>query len=589
MTSFEISRVPFSPESLGTWAGLDGRNTNWPVVYVLDGAAANNTPKKNIRLRDVYVGESLNAAARMRQHLASAGKSHLTSARFIVDGKFNKSVCLDLESHLIRLLAGDGAFQVLNRNDGIVDADYYDRGDYRQTFQEVFDQLRRDGLFTRDIAEIENSDLFKLSPFKALTHDQGVAVVDILEGLFDDLKSGETSTIVIQGEPGTGKTVVAIYILKLLADIADALPSEAPDRDSLFADFFMDGFKELLVDTQIGLVIPQQSLRDSVRKVFQRTPGLRPEMVMTAFDVGFATEKFDLLIVDEAHRLNQRANQPSGVQNKNFRLITEKLFGFDDKTKTQLDWIRAQSKNQIFLLDTAQSVRPADVSPEALDGLVTTSRETERYYPLTTQMRVQAGSDYVGYIRRVLGSVEGDFEPTKFEGYDLRMFDSVLEMREEIHRRDSEHGLSRLVAGYAWPWKSKNDKSAFDIDVQGQHFRWNSVQTDWIASPNSLHEVGSIHTVQGYDLNFAGVIIGADLRYDAVEGRLLIDRASYFDTKGKENNPTLGRIYTDHDLLRYIANIYSVLMTRGVLGTYVYVVDPGLREYLRPLVGAAND
>jgi DUF2075 family protein len=87
--------------------------------------------------------------------------------------------------------------------------------------------------------------------------------------------------------------------------------------------------------------------------------------------------------------------------------------------------------------------------------------------------------------------------------------------------------------------------------------------------------------VQGYDLNYAGVIIGPDLRYDAASGRIVASRDDYRDKKGKENNPTLGIVYTDDDLLRYIVNVYAVLLTRGIRGTYVYVVDRDLREHLR--------
>lgn len=161
------------------------------------------------------------------------------------------------------------------------------------------------------------------------------------------------------------------------------------------------------------------------------------------------------------------------------------------------------------------------------------------------------------------------------------MFESVAEMREEIRSKDAESGLSRLVAGFAWEWKTKNDKAAYDIEIDGCKLRWNSVATDWIAAPRSRGEVGSIHTVQGYDLNYAGVIIGPDLRYDAVNGRLFVDRGSYFDTKGKENNRRLGKIYSDDDLLRFVSNIYAVLLTRGIRGTFVYACDPALRTYLR--------
>ncbi|WP_342746117.1 DNA/RNA helicase domain-containing protein [Diaminobutyricimonas aerilata] len=504
----------------------------------------------------------------------------------VLDERFNKSVCLDLESYLIRMLAGDGAYCVLNRNDGITEADYYEREKYRESFRDVFEQLRNDGVFTRTIPEIENSDLFKLSPFKALTQDQAIAVEDILEGFFTDLQAETTSTIVIQGDPGTGKTVVAIYLLKLLVDIATTAPADDLDSDSLFADFFTEGYRELLADLKIGIVVPQQSLRKSIEKVFRKTPGLWPRMVMTPFDVGRSDGYYDLLIVDETHRLNLRANQPSGVLNRDFRLINERLFGMDDATKTQLDWIRAKSRHQIFLLDAAQSVRPADLAPETVDSLVREAKGLHRHYRLASQMRVKAGSDYVAYIRRMLeGRPDARDEVlSDFGDYDLRLFDSLGDMQREIRERENERGLARLVAGYAWPWRSKTDKSAFDIEVDGLRLRWNSTATDWIASPGSIEEVGSIHTVQGYDLNYAGVIVGPDLRYDPEHGRLIVDRTSYFDKKGKENNPLLGKTYSDDDLLRFIRNIYAVLLTRGIWGTYVYVCDPALREYLRRFI-----
>nr|WP_254456206.1 DNA/RNA helicase domain-containing protein [Paeniglutamicibacter quisquiliarum] len=515
----------------------------------------------------------------MNQHQASAEKADLTSLRVVVNETFNKSACLDLESFLIRLFAGEGRYQVLNRNEGVTERDYYDRDEYRKTFQEVFEDLRSEGLFQRTIPQIENSDLFKFSPFKALNHDQATAVEDILEGLFSDIESGSSGTIVVQGDPGTGKTIVAIYMMKLLRDIQNSEPAEDFDSDSLFSDFFLDGHRELLQGFRIGLVVPQQSLRDSIRKVFKKTPLLAPEMVLSPFDLGAIEGKYDLLIVDESHRLNQRANQPSGPQNKKFREINEKLFGSDRLSYTQLDWIREKSTHQVLLVDSAQSVRPADLPENVLKSLIDNSKLDARYYRLFSQMRVRGGADYVDYVRAVLSPAPP--VPTRFGDYDLRFFDDIRIMADEISARESESQLARLVAGYAWEWKSRNDATAFDIEIDGSEFRWNQTQKDWINTAGSINEVGSIHTVQGYDLNYAGVIIGPDLRFDPVEQRIYIHRASYFDKKGKENNPKLGITYSDNDLLRYITNVYAVLMTRGILGTYVYVCDRPLREYLR--------
>ena len=588
--SSKIARLEFSKPAVTTWKFHDEKHGNWPIVYILDDgrdAAAQSNPN---RLRDIYIGESLNAAGRLRQHLETPAKQHLKNIRVIIDERFNKSVCLDLESYLIKMLAGDGANRVLNRNNGITESNYYQREVYREKFRSIVERLKRDGIFTRSIPEIENSDLFKLSPFKALTEDQANSVEEIVKGFLIDVERGAESTIVIQGDPGTGKTIVAIYMMKLLVDIKTLASLEDLDSNSRFSSFFTEGNQSLLHGLRIGLVVPQQSLRDSIKKVFRNTPGLDRSMVMTPFDVGQADETFDLLLVDETHRLNQRANQASGVLNAKFAAITRTLFGSDVTSKTQLDWIRAKSRHHIFLLDAAQSVRPADLPSELLSNLVADTRASRRYFQLQTQMRVQAGSDFVSHIRWILDPrpLSAPRVRQDFGEYDFRAFNSVAEMRDEIFRRDAEVGLSRMVAGYAWEWRTKRDNTAFDIEIDQTRLRWNGTPTDWIASRNALEEVGSIHTVQGYDLNYVGVIIGLDLRFNPQQRRLFIDRDSYFDKKGKENNPALGKRYSDQDLLRFITQIYAVLMTRGIRGTYVYACDAGLREYLKAFIPVSS-
>ena len=569
MTAFELERVPFVADDIRAWGATDPRHRNWPVVYVMSND------------REVYVGESLNAESRMRQHLESPSKQQIAWVRVILDETFNKSVCLDLESFLIRMFSGDGRLKVLNQNAGITDAEYFDRPKYTRAFEEVFEVLRsHEQLFQRSIPEIINSDLFKLSPFKALNHDQAIAVEDILDGLFSDLEQDERGTVVVQGNPGTGKTVVAIYLLKLLSDIRAFNPENPVDSDSIFSDFFTPGHAEQLATLRIGLVVPQQSLRESISRVFALTPGLHKNLVLTPFSVGESDEAFDLLIVDEAHRLNQRANQPSGPLNKKFAEINERLFGADDPELTQLDWIRKQSRHTILMLDTGQSVRPADLPAHVTNSLLLEAQERHRWYPLRSQMRIATEQDFVGYVRAVLGDAPPPIAEN-FDGYDLRFFDDFSAMRREISLRNEEYGLARIVAGYAWPWLSKSDRQAVDIELDGEQMQWNTTQRDWINSANSLEEVGSIHTVQGYDLNFVGVVIGRDLRFDPVLGRIRFDRSQYFDKKGRENNPKLGITYSDEDLLQYVRNIYTVLLTRGIRGTYVYVCDPALREHLR--------
>lgn len=578
MSEFSIEHLPFNGAIIDAKRHRNPHLVNWPVVYTIDNADT----------RRIYIGETLNAVARMHQHLENPQKqeAHFSNVRVILDDTFNKSVCLDLESSLIRWFAGDGKFEILNRNIGVTDADYYERQQYRQKFRDIFERLRDEGLFEKSIPEIENSDLFKLSPFKALTHDQAFAVEHILEGLSADRRAHNASTIVVQGDPGTGKTVVAIYLLKLLRDIGHSDPEDVVEANSLFTDFFLGEYGESLTDMRIGMVIPQQSLRASIKDVFHTIPGLNDVPVLSPFEVGEASERFDLLVVDEAHRLGQRANQPSGVLNAKFSEINERLFGSDELRFTQLDWVRKQSDHQILFVDAAQSIRPADLPTDVLADVIASSRREQRHYALESQLRIKArpvsadGLDYVDYVHRVLS--DDPPAPQQFTGYDVRFFDDLGSLYGQIRRREQESGLARLVAGFAWNWISKKNPGAFDIELDGLRFRWNTTPTDWINSPHSIEEVGSIHTVQGYDLNYAGVIIGCDLQYDPVAGRLVFSRVDYRDKKGKENNPRLGINYSDADLLKFVVDIYAVLLTRGMQGTYVYVCDPALREYLRP-------
>jgi DUF2075 family protein len=233
----------------------------------------------------------------------------------------------------------------------------------------------------------------------------------------------------------------------------------------------------------------------------------------------------------------------------------------------------------VLLLDPEQSIRPADVPLESTYQLIQNAKAIGHWHPLRSQMRLRASEDYVGYMRQLLAGTQQSREI--FEDYDLRFFDDANEMYQELEKREKEFGLSRMLAGYAWPWSSKRDPRSYDIEIDDLKLRWNSTTKDWVNTPNAFQEVGSIHTIQGYDLNYAGVIIGPDLVFDSEAMEIKIDRLSYFDKKGQENNRVLDIQYSDEDLLRYITNIYGVLLTRGIRGTYVHVRNPELREHLQ--------
>ena len=230
---------------------------------------------------------------------------------------------------------------------------------------------------------------------------------------------------------------------------------------------------------------------------------------------------------------------------------------------------------------------PADLPSASIAQLSAEAATASRRYRLESQLRVLAGGDYVEYIR---DAVSGVLEhPREFEGYDLRFYDDPSTMHAAIRQQNEKLGLSRMLAGFAWPHLSKRatDSHIDDITIGDFSIQWNRKMKDWVNSSDSINEAGSIYTIQGYDLNVAGVIIGPDLTYR--DGKVLLDSANYFDPRGNQRNNNLRKItYTDADIQRFVENIYTVLLTRGIRGTYIHVVDPALREYLRPFFPPAN-
>ncbi|MEY8565261.1 DNA/RNA helicase domain-containing protein [Corynebacteriaceae bacterium 7-707] len=575
--SYEIRTFEFSPTGHGQ-LHRDATMHDWPVVYVLHRPATSSRSKG-----EVYIGESLNMDKRFGDHLKNDAKSRLEVAEVIVDDTFNKSACLDLESYLINLSSGDDANRTLNSNAGQQEKNYYNRSYYQLRFREIFEDLRAKGVFSKSIREIENSEMFKYSPFKSLNEDQLSVVSDILDGLVEDFAAapGGNQVAVVQGDPGTGKTIVATFLMKLLTDLGSFLDDTDEKRESVFEDFYLDDVRALFRGRRIALVVPMQDLRKTLSRVFASTPGLSADMVRSPREIALNDERYDLLVVDEAHRLSQFGAQSIGALTKEFREINESLFHGERPEASQLDWIRARSDNTVLMLDTSQTVKPIDLSTSELRALIDArDADHRREYVLHSQMRSIGGNDYIDYVKQVLSPYPPEAR-SGFGPYEVGLVDDPRALVELISRKNEAHGLSRVVAGYAWDWVSKKTPEKFDIDLgNGVQLRWNSTVTDWINSPKSPDEAGSIHTVQGHDLNFAGVIFGRDLQYDLDREELVVSREDYRDKTGKRNNRLAGRDTTDEMLLEFITNIYYVLMTRGVHGTFIHAVDPGLREYL---------
>ncbi len=531
--------------------------TNWPIVYIMH----NDT--------DAYVGETLDGIRRTKQHLEEEADTEYKLICMMTDKNFNKSVALDMESFLIKYMGADGKFRLRNGNAGIVDHNYFNRDIYRDEFKYTWTQLIERGLAKHTIDEIENLDLFKYSPYKSLTYEQEDALTAILKTIENNYnRDTRNKLIVVNGEAGTGKTILAVYLMKILKEIADGNFSMYQEEDEIERLELLNEFAHRIGRLKVGFVVPMQSLRESLKNVFDSIDGLSSGMILKPTEV--VNDYYDLLVVDEAHRLHRRAYLPSANAYKKFSEFNDR-FGLGEDG-TELEWIIKSSRMQLIFYDKEQSVRPSDIPRPQFKKLVADHlcKEIE----LTSQLRCKGGNDYIDYVKAVLYE-NPEIKRKSFGEYEVRIFDDPNEMIETIKRKDAEMGLCRTVAGYAWEWKSnpKKDKNAFDFTFGDKQYRWNTESTDWINSNNSVNEIGCIHTVQGYDLNVCGVIFGPEIRYDRQLQTIVIDKSNYYDHLGKTGNLD--------ELKGYIKNIYVTLMTRGIKGTYIYACDPGLREYLK--------
>nr|WP_295310175.1 DNA/RNA helicase domain-containing protein [uncultured Blautia sp.] len=499
---------------------------NWPMLYILENG------------KQAYIGESTHVKTRMTQHTTVEEKRIFKKVHFIYSKLFNQSVTFDYESKLIQYIVADELFQVTNKNSGIADKQYYQKKEYDEKFEILWRKLQKEKLVRHSLEEIENSDLFKYSPYKELNDSQRKAVEEILI----KIKDGSVKRVVVNGMPGSGKTIVAVYLMKYLAD------------------------SEAYVGKQIGFVVPQTSLRKTMKLIFKSIYGLSPAQVLSPSDI--TKKKYDILIVDEAHRLHQYKNisyMGTFKQNcESLGLTTE---------SDELDWILQQADCVVLFYDSKQVVGPSGIDFQRFDKKMQDSfkRRTIAYFTLLTQMRVLGGNDYIDFVKRMLtGECSYKYHSEK---YSLKLYSDFVKFEQDMYDKEAKVGLVRMIAGYAWPWISKKDKNLRDIDIQGVRRKWNHCTEGWVHTAEAIDEVGCIHSIQGYDLNYAFVILGKDIGYDKNTGKVIVCPEYYFDKNGKR---TAGY----DELLEYITNIYYVLLTRGIRGTYLYVCDEDLREYL---------
>ncbi len=557
--NFQINQYQFDNDLIDELDEFHFAKEFWPIVYILT----------DDMIKEAYVGETADTYMRMKSHLKNDDKSRLTIVHLIGSHIFNKSATLDIESNLIKYLTGDGQYKLQNANLGLANHEYYQKNQvYWELFKSLWDNLRSKGLSKHSLEFINNSDLFKYSPYKSLTNDQRDGLMIIIDNLLND----RAKHVIIEGGAGTGKTILAIFLFKLLTtDSKDFNFTEFGDEESEFIEKIIR-LKNKFWQPKIALVVPMSSFRKTLKKVFKNIKGLSSSMVIGPAEV--TRNNYDILIVDESHRLRRRVNL--GAYFGAFDRACEKL-NLDKVTCSEVDFVLSQSKKNIFFYDENQSIKPSDVEKFVFDKLKLNPDTNIDY--LKSQFRVKGGNAYVKFVDNLLKcnteNLEGIYNS---KNYDLILFRSLSEMIEEIKEKNNQVGLSRLIAGYSWPWISKKDKGLFDIKIDNVELQWNGENIDWINSPNSVNEVGCIHTTQGYDLNYSGIIFGNEITYNTITKRIEIIEENYFDKYGKQS------VKSHDELSNFIENIYKTILLRAIRGTYIYVCDENLRNYFSKFI-----
>ena len=274
---------------------------------------------------------------------------------------------------------------------------------------------------------------------------------------------------------------------------------------------------------------------------------------------------YDCLIVDEAHRL------------------VNKMYG-DWSGENQVKECISVSLLTIFMLDEDQTVTTKDIGSieeirkwaKALSSKLIMREETK----LVSQFRCNGSDAFIQFIDMLLQRNQEAIPISISElNYDFKVFDDPNEMRDALREKNAINNKSRMVAGYCYDWDVKNHRGDYDIKLEkGFKAKWNLENDNiWAINPSSFEEVGCIHTAQGLEFDYVGVLIGKDLTYNTTTGRIETDKTAI----SKDDKSSGIRSAKDDIARRLILNTYKTLLTRGQKGCYVYCEDSKLREYFK--------
>lgn len=557
---------------------------DYPTVYIHNW--------KNKDKYEVYVGETNDIIRRTLQHYEKTSESNNwqhnllqddSSLYVIAHPKFNKSLTLDIENRLMHYLSGtDNVIKICNAR-GNPQNSYYPVEEFDGIFKNIWKELTKlnPTLFLPQ-SKIMDSALFKASPLHKLKGKQILYKEEIITAIEEILVSGkQNQLLLVEGSAGTGKTVL---MSSIFYDLINRIYMEEYEDSRLKRD--LDCAIVVNHNEQLKVykgIIDKLSLnKDNNERVFKATTLLNQFISREANKKPKREKLYDVIFVDEAHLLMTRYNQ--SFDSKHF------------ETSNQLVELMKCSKVVVAMLDPFQVLNTEQYID---DKVIEEYRKMSalKSICLEEQLRMQCNKKVQNWIYNFAYN-DTLYPLTKKRGnYEIKVFDTPEQLEKAIKEKANrkESSLSRIVATYDWEYNGNNpptDKKMWDVFIPKDNPLWSrpwnyeiigkkNDSISWAENPKTIDEIGSIYTIQGFDLNYVGVIIGPSTKFR--EGKII------HDSKESMNDRAVRRRTLQDGSMKSFAEKFlrhelGVLLSRGVNGLYIYACDDELRNKLKEII-----
>ena len=539
---------------------------NFPTVYIHNWQDSGDF--------EVYVGESNDIFKRTRQHYdAAVDKSKWQrklmekDARLFIIGHehFNKSLTMDIENRLMHyMMSAERVKHVHNLRDN-PQTSYYPVEELDEIFGRIWRGLRKENkeLFPTESA-IKDSAIYKASPLHKLTKEQKDARELILQKVSKALENGETRQLIfIDGEAGTGKTV-------LNSSTFYELYCQAEEEEKMLKCYLLVNHDEQI--TVYEQIAEKLGLTAKYGKVVSKPT--------TFINNHSEDDPVDVVFVDEAHLLLTQGKQSYHGEN-------------------QLKDIIARARVTVVMFDENQILTTEQFwEAQILEHYRNQAKAAENHIVLDKQLRMQADPVTMDWIDSFTKKGQLKEIPHTVDGYQIKVFDDpeMLDLEIQKKAKEKDSALSRVLATYDWEYSQKRKpddrlRAYWEVVIGKWHKPWNRELAAelsrkekrkinglaWAEQPQTINEVGSTFTIQGFDLNYAGVILGPSVKYR--NGKIIFAPSESHNNKAIRNRTLsdgtkqkFGEMLIQHEV--------RVLMTRGVNGMYIYACDPELRAAL---------